>query len=111
MFSRFLRRDQGCDHRLLQTKFLARVIDHDPEVSKKIVADNAIEPSANGLTEHGEEIGDHHDEIVDSSATNLERFQGGGGNIDLRAPSGERTDERAFETELLCQLRVKRRRR
>src|SRR5205823_10808891 len=49
MFSRFLRRDQGCDHRLLQTKFLARVINHDLEVSKKIVADNTIEPGANGL--------------------------------------------------------------
>src|SRR5438128_4424378 len=71
---RFLRRDQSGDHRLLQTKFLARVINHDPEVSKKIVADNAIEPGANGLTEHGEEIGDDHDEIVDSRATNLERF-------------------------------------
>ena len=74
-----------------------------PEVSKKIVADNAVEPDANCLTEHGKEIGDYHDEIVDSGATHLERFQGAGGNVDLRATSGERTDGRGFETELLRQ--------
>src|SRR5512133_695992 len=105
MFGRFLRRDQGCDHRLLQTKFLARVINHDPEVSKKIVADNAVEPDANGLTERGKEIGDHHDKIIDSGATYLERFQGAGCNIDLRAASGKRTDGRGFESELLRQFR------
>src|SRR5207253_3570564 len=74
MFSRFLGRDQSCDHPLLQTKFLGRVINHDPEVSKKIVADNAIEPGTKGLTEHGEEIGYDHDDIVDSRTTHLERF-------------------------------------
>src|SRR5438046_1720068 len=60
------------------------------------------------LTEHGKEIGDDYDDVVDSGATHLERFQGAGGNIDLRVTSGKRTDGRGLETELLCQFRCNR---
>ena len=54
------------------------------------------------------DIVDHYDKIIDSGATHLERFQGAGGNIDLRVTSGKRTDGRGLETELLRQFRCNR---
>src|SRR5438552_2940342 len=44
-----------------------------------------------------------------AASTNLERFEGAGGNIDLRVTSGKRTDGRGLETELLRQFRCNRR--
>src|SRR3954447_26704341 len=69
---RFLRRNERRDHGLLETKSLARVINHDLKVSQEIVANNAIEPGTDCLTEHGEKISDHDDQIVDLRAAKLE---------------------------------------
>src|SRR5947208_3580231 len=69
---RLLRRNERRDHGLLKTKSLARVINHNLKVSQEIVANYAIEPGTDCLTEHGEKISDHDDQIVDSRAAKLE---------------------------------------
>src|SRR3954447_7484462 len=69
---RFFRRNERRDHGLLETKSLARVINHDLKVSQEIIANNTIEPGTDGLTEHGEKISDHDNQIVDLRAAKLE---------------------------------------
>src|SRR5205823_11008456 len=101
---RFLRGKQGCHHRLFQTKFLTRIINHDPEVSEEVIANNAIQLCPDGLTENREEIGDDDDKVIDARLANPERLETAGGNVDLRATSSERAHGRTLEIQLLCHL-------